>query len=313
MTTSIRAVPTGAWMRGRGMKFADLLSLYLERSKTRGLEPASLKMIGYFTRRFLVPAIGEKELEELTIADFEGLYASMGEKVVPSTVRKCHNVATGALKIAERNEWITRNPARLAELPKNRQIKRNIPTPEELLVFLKAARAKDREIHHFALVMAGTGIRPGEAMGLMKPDLVGNVLTIQRAVDVCQGYARIKSTKTDKVRRLAIDSELAALLRLKPGPFIFGGDTPGRTDLYSKRWRAIARPLAFTFTPRSMRHFHLTQLIANKVDPKTVATRAGHSNPVMTMTVYAQAVPANDDACAEIVTKALALAERGAA
>lgn len=284
--------------------FADVLELFLKRCEEKGLEPATIRCYRYVTRSFLLPALGPKLASELTPGDFDALAHRMVEAgKVPSTIRKAVTCAGAALKLAERNELVVRNVARLAELPKNIKPVRDIPAPEALGRFLHRAAFDDIDIHDYARVMAGTGMRPGEACGLMSTDLDGDLLTIERAVDVCQGYARIKETKTGKVRRIVIDEHTAAIILSRPGPFVFGeGQHGGRTDLMSKRWKRVAVKAGVGFTPRAMRHFHATQLLASgKVNIKQLAERLGHANPTLTLSVYAQYVPALDQVAADVI------------
>lgn len=287
--------------------FASLLDSFIESASARGCEPATVKCYRYFADRFLVPALGGRWLTTLRPSDFERLYRRMSEHgYVPSTLRKCNTTAGAALKLAERREWITSNPARLAELPRNVKPNRFIPTPEDVRVFLACALEKDRDIHDYAWTMANTGIRPGEACGLQKDDLADGVLTIQRSIDVCQGSARVKGTKTGNTRRLTLDPKTITVLLTRDGRWVFGGDYPPRTDLFSKRFKRVARRCDSLMVPRCLRHFHATQLLASGMPPKAVADRLGHANPLMTLSVYAGHVPALDEKAAEVIAAVMA-------
>lgn len=286
--------------------FGELLELSIERAAARGCEPATLKTYRYQTDRFLAPALGEKKLKKLKPEHFEKLYARMAaEDIASSTIRKCKATATLALGHAERKGWIKTNPVRLAELPKFVQRQKKWPTPEEVRAFLDVAAEKDADMHDYAHVIAATGARPGEACAMMRADLDGSTLTIERALDVCQGRSRIKSTKTGRIRRLTIDDQTAWIITHRQVPYLFGGDQPERTDLMSKRFRRVARKAHVNFTPRNLRHYHATQLIANGVDIKTVADRLGHTNPNTTAAFYIGSVPANDARAASLIASTL--------
>lgn len=284
----------------------DALDLELKLASRRGCEPATRRGYKYQADRWLRPALGNKKLNKLRPEHFEKLYAQMVEQdIASSTINKCAVTAKLALKHAERREWIRTNPARIAELPKRRERPKNSPTPEEVARLLAKAAERDPLIHDYAFVLANTGMRPGEACALKVTDLVGNELTIERALDVCEGRARLKSTKTGKTRTLTVDDETARIIRSRPGPFVFGDHEPTRTDLMSKRFRRVARRAKVCFTPRMLRHFHATTLIGANVDPKTVSTRLGHANHATTAAFYTGAVKRNDVAAAEIVANVL--------
>lgn len=284
--------------------FGEIMAAFLEHCEEKKLEPATRRCYAYMSRRFLVPELGHRIANDLRPQDFDALATQMSEAgYVPSTIKKAVTCAGAALKLAERNEWVTRNAARLAETPKREKVERDIPTPDQLAKFLRAAAVHDIDMHDYARVMAGTGMRPGEACGLMRSDLDHTgCLTIQRAVDVCEGRARIKTTKTGRVRRILVDAGTAAIIYSRPGPYVFGGEEPGRTDLMSKRFKRVAGRAGTSFTPRALRHFHATQLLASgKVNAKQLAERLGHANPLMTLNVYAQYVPALDQVAADVI------------
>lgn len=291
----------------KSRRFKDVLIASIASAEARGLEPATLKSYRYQTDTFLLPALGKKRLDRLEPRHFDRVFHRMSEAGLnPSTIHKTKVVAGLALKLAERNGWVTGNVARISETPKRIRPSRIIPTPEELASFLAVAWEKDRDIYDFTRVLAASGMRPGEGVAIMRDDLDWTgTLTIQRAVDVSQGAARIKSTKTGKSRRVALDPETVAIIEKREGPFVFGGESPARTDLMSKRFKRIARPMGYYFTPRGLRHFHATHLIAEGQDLKAVADRLGHSNPTITGAVYIQSVPVNDTRSAEMIAKVL--------
>lgn len=282
--------------------FADAAELELVLARRRGCEPATIRGYHYAWNRWLKPAVGHKKLKDLRPEDFEKLFAEMVEQDIASgTINKCAMFARLALRHAERHDWVRTNAAKAAELPKRRERPKVWPQPDEVMRFMAKAAERDPLIRDFAHVLANTGMRPGEACALKVTDLVGSELTIERALDVCEGKARIKGTKTNKSRTLTVDDETARIIRSYPGPFVFGGDEPIRTDLMSKRFRRIAKRAKVCFTPRMLRHFHATTLIGANVDHKTVSSRLGHASHATTAAYYTGVVKRNDVAASGIV------------
>lgn len=277
--------------------FGEVLAKFLVRCEERGLARATVKSYRYFAHSFLEPELGDKVVTDLRISDFEDLYRDMAlVHYDASTVKKCATLAGSVLKYAERQEWVTRNVARLAETPKLSITERDIPTPEQLVAFLEEA---DRDLRDFAWIMANSGMRPGEAVAITQTDLsLDNTLTIRRSLDVSDTPPQLKDTKTGKVRRIALDIETAGLIRARGGPFVLGAERPMRQDLLSKTWKRLIDRLGFTFTPYSMRHFHATQLIAEGHSIKDVADRLGHANSLITEKVYVHFIEARDAALA---------------
>ncbi len=284
----------------------DALDLELKLARRRGCEPATTRTYKYQADRWLRPELGKKKLSKLKPEHFEKLFAKMvDESIASSTIQKCAVTARLCLKHAERKGWIRSNPARIAELPKRRERPKNFPEPEQVAAVLAKAKERDPLIYDYAYVLANTGMRPGEACALKVTDLIGNELTIERALDVCEGRARIKSTKTGKTRTLTVDDETARIIRSHAGPYVFGDYEPYRTDLMSKRFRRIARRAKVCFTPRMLRHFHATTLIGANVDPKTVSSRLGHANHATTAAFYTGAVKRNDVAASAVVANVM--------
>lgn len=59
-------------------------------------------------------------------------------------------------------------------------------------------------------------------------------------------------------------------------------------------------------TFHALHHTHVSQLIAAGLDVVTVSRRIGHSNPTVTLGVYAHLFGNTDERAAEVVDKAIA-------
>lgn len=285
--------------------FSEVLDLFIQSRKVRGREPATLRSYRYFRDSFLVPALGEKPVDELHFRDLEALYAEMFEAgYATSSILKCNVTAGGALQFAVRQEWVANNAAYLVELPKHVHPKLDVPTPEQVARFLEFAWKYDRAVHDFARIGAASGLRPGENCALMVDDLdCTGTLTVSRALDVCEGAARLKGTKTGKTRRVSLDPETADIIRSRPGPFVHGGQAPSRTDLMSKRFRRVAiRADIPNLKARLLRHFHATQLLASgRLSVKQISERLGHANTIMLLETYAAYIPQLDVVAADVI------------
>jgi integrase len=55
-----------------------------------------------------------------------------------------------------------------------------------------------------------------------------------------------------------------------------------------------------------LQRFAGTEMVAGGVNPRTVAERLGHSDPSITLKLYARGRPASDDAASEVLGRALA-------
>lgn len=271
------------------MTFGEAVERYLTRTEDRGREPATIKSYRYMSRRFLVPLLGHKDVRALKPMDFDALGIVMKREMglKTQTIGKAVTLAGAVLQYAMRNEWCDRNPARLAELPRRDPVERDVPELADLVRFLEVAAVVDPDVYDYAWVIANTGARCGEVMAFMQTDIdADGILTIERAVDVSHSTVRIKGTKTGETRFVPLDDTTIALIRARGGPYVFGGQTAGRTDLWGKRFAKVRKAAGTTFPARCLRHFHGTVQCAEGGSSKQVSVRLGHANDHVTQSTY---------------------------
>jgi integrase len=136
------------------------------------------------------------------------------------TVRLIRSTLSGLYADAIDAELVTANPAARTGRARGRKTPDSVSsaerrqkikamTVEQLTVFLKAAEG----VRHATLflLLADTGMRPGEAFALRWKDLdlAAKVVTVERAV--ARG-GRLKGTKTDSMRTVDLTPRLAAAL-----------------------------------------------------------------------------------------------------
>jgi integrase len=123
------------------------------------------------------------------------------------TVRQIHAILSGALVTAVRWEWITRNPAASAKLPKNWRRPAVALSPSRVAKVIAVAREVHPELATYLWLVAVTGARRGELCGLWWADLDLELGSVHVAPNylVHDGQRIRKDTKTHQDRRLAID------------------------------------------------------------------------------------------------------------
>ena len=133
----------------------------------------------------------------------------------PKTIRNIHSILSGAFAAAVRWEWIERNPADSAKLPKARPRRPSSPTPGDIAKVLAAARETDEAIAVYLWLASITGARRGELCALQWDDidLDSGVIHIAWSYVVRDGQRLRKDTKTHQDRHLAIDPVTCASLR----------------------------------------------------------------------------------------------------
>ena len=151
--------------------------------------------------RYVRPTLEERRLQDLRPFEIQTLYAGMLERgLSPRTVRATHAPLRSALDQAVKWQFVSRNPARLVDLPKQPKQERHVLTAEEASRFL--ANAKQDRLHALWVVLLTTGLRPGEALGLRWEDWEGERLRVQRSLTrTAEGGWVLAEPKTSQSRR----------------------------------------------------------------------------------------------------------------
>ena len=314
---------------GASVTFGELLDAWFE-AASPDWSPRTALEHRRIIDAVLKPALGDKQLTKLRAADLDALYgglrAGSGERraLAPATVRKFHTVARSALQQAVKWEWISVNPAANSSPPKVRKKEPVPPTPDEVARILEAAEADDPDLYVFVRLAAVLGARRGEILGIRWNSFQADfrAVEISSSVIIAKGEIVVKETKTDRVRRVAVDDATAALLAahrsrceeraaacgaaLLASGFVLSHDVDGarpwRPDSASRSFTRIRDRLGLgTVRLHDLRHYVATRLISNGVDPKTVANRLGHASPTTTLAIYSHFVPEADREAADLL------------
>jgi integrase len=275
----------------------------------------------------VIPALGERLLDKLTVEDIDVFYASLlkngrkkrspGEKggaqgLSPKSVHNIHVMLNKALSDAARKGTVVRNVVALADAPSLQARKRpevKAWEVDQLVRFLDAIDAhRMAPAFYFA---AHTGMRRGEVLGLRWRDLdldAGRVSVRQALVSV--GYeTSISDVKTGTSRRtIDIDDDVVQVLRdwyktrteerdgVAPPDddlvFVKADGSSMHPDIFSQVFdRTVARIDVPAISLHDLRHTHATLLLKAGVHVKVVSERLGHANVAFTMNVYQHVLP----------------------
>lgn len=249
-------------------------------------------------KNYILPVLGEMNLEDITPADVQKIFNNMGKRMKQESKNKVKIVLNQIFKMAMNDDIIAKNPL---EAPSIR-IKGEKSTPTvpysvnemrymaEHLIDIQSCM--DRA---WLAISISLPLRPEEVLGLTWADAdeVNGVFHIRNTVThPARNEPEFKTyTKTAaSIRDLAVSEELLSCLpvRGKLNEFVIGGKTP-LTYMQVRRMRErIQRDIRFdgSITPRRFRTTVATDISAQTHDLKLVQKMLGHSSPQMTLKHY---------------------------
>ncbi|PVB15908.1 site-specific integrase [Mycobacteroides abscessus] len=170
LTTRLADAERGIPVPERSWTIAGYLDYWFGEVAPLRLRPKTLELYESVIRTHLKPLLGHQSLTRLSVPVLQQVlnrYLATGHSI--RTVRVTRTVLSAALTRAMREELVTRNVARLVELP-SEQPKEVIPwTAQEGARFLSVAKSDPRFPAYLLLMLFG--LRRGELLGLRWSDV----------------------------------------------------------------------------------------------------------------------------------------------
>lgn len=289
--------------------------LTVETFLTRWLDDVVKPTLGAMTYRsyrrraltHLIPALGRIAMERLSVQDVQRFVARQAAKgFARNTIDGQVTVLKGALSYAMHDNLIPRNVATLVDLPPVDEEEKATLSPDEARRFLAAARGEPME--NLFWIFLSTGIRRGEARGLMWEDIdwEGATLTIRRQIQQYAGANHILKPKSATSQRtiplppitlaalrrqealVAADRDRAGI-RWQEWGLVFPASTGkpfGETTLQNAMDRTLTCAGLPHYSPHQLRHSAATFMAVANVNPKIAMDVLGHSTVEMTMRRY---------------------------
>lgn len=294
----------GAWIdpRRAATTFAELAPRWLNGNPAK--RPTSLERDEVIIRLHLLPELGRRPVGSITPADVQRVVNVWAQRYAPRTVHRHYDVLSAIMNLAVLEDLVARTPCRGIKLPAVRHTDRHIVTAEELAAL---ADALGPEYGLMAYLGAVLGLRQAECAGLRvgRIDFLRGTLTVaEQLTRGRHGSMATGEPKSDAGRRtLSVPPELMEMLTAHlarrgmdgrdPTAFVFA--SPGGAPLDYTNWRRrIWKPATVKagldgVTFHDLRRANATGLVAEGVDVKTAQARLGHSDPRLTLAIYAQA------------------------
>jgi integrase len=286
-------------------------------------------------RLHIVPVLGKKRLNKLTGADVRHLIAVCRQKCLCCTngydknrnedkrccsagrccgrapsrrqIQYIHAVLRNALSNAEREELVTRNVAKLVQIPTPRyKVGKGLPVSD---VKRLLSAAKGTRFYPVYVLAATLGLRRGELLGLRWSDIdfEKNTLQVAQTVQRVSGRLIIDETKTDasdaviplpKITRAALleHREHQATMRDNAGELWTDHDLVFTTSIgmpieprsLNTHWEGIRVQAGLPGVRlHDLRHTVVSLLLELGTPPHVVQAIARHADLDVTMRIYA--------------------------
>jgi len=247
-------------------------------------------------KRYVLPWLGETRLRDLRKGNIQAWLSALSESGLSrQTVKNIWSALSSVLRTAVDWGYLNENPAHGVRLPA-RQPKTAVflPTPEQVVQILKQLPEPS---YTLLLLLVGTGLRVGEAMGLRWEDIDLNRknLTVRR--DVWHG--QVNSPKYAASERvIPLGPILAEHLQVRlsgEGSWVFAGNCGKPLDPRNPAKRQLHPVLNRLGIPRfswhRLRKLHSTYLGDLSVSPRIMQAQLGHADAALTLNIYTQIAP----------------------
>jgi integrase len=299
------------------------------------IRPSTHALYSRIVDAYVVPRIGVRRLADVTPGQLNALYAALlsdGRRqksaarpagLSPKMVRHVHTLLRKAFSDAVRWGSLARNPADRAEPPRPRTPEMKVWNVVQLRRFLDEVDG-DR-LGPVWLLMATTGMRRGEVMGLRWADVdldAGRLSIVQTHVIVNRKVI-VSEPKTLKGRRsIALDAATVSALRQFRRRQLEERLALGAT--WTDSGLVVALPDGSAINPRTLsaaftrharaaglpvirlhdlRHSYATAALAAGIPAKIVSERLGHANIAITLDTYSHVLPNMQEKAAEQVAQ----------
>ena len=296
------------------MSVAELAAAWLASNPSKRPTTWSTDEIGL--RVHILPSLGEMQIAKVRPPHIHSLVASWVGKAAPRTVRRQYGTLRAIFAFAVECDWLARTPCRGVKLPPITSTRRHSLTADDVASIAEATEERYRPMVWLGAVL---GLRWSEAAGLR----VGRVDFLQRTLTVAEALTRdgkgspiISPPKSQAgSRTLAMPGVLADLLAehmARCGLSVADGNqflfqSANRTPLRYSNWRRSVWLPAATSAGLPGAGFHdlrrasATVLVSEGVDVKTVQVRLGHSDPRLTLQIYAGVLQEAEQRAADVL------------
>lgn len=302
--------------------FAEVADLWLSSYKST-VKPTTYQGVKIKLDVMIDLYFTDMKIQQITVAYCQKVAIELSNRYILYT--NYYSVISRIFKYATSIDIIKSNPLDKIIKPKNRplKVKENYYTKQELTDFLKVCKENCKPVEYtFYHLLAFTGLRIGEAIGLMWSDVdfENKRLNISRTAVMIGKEQNVQDPKTKRSKRvITLDNETLNVLKLWKRQQIKEYFQAGKAYQHDSnyiftnnkgKWLLTATmkvKLSSFFckhnelkkiTPHGFRHTHASLLFEAGITAKIISDRLGHNNVQTTLDMYTHI---NDNQRVEVV------------
>lgn len=296
----------------------DLGQAWLNRQKGH-MKPSGFAVMETTWRVRVQPRWGQVALGDIKPSAVGHWITELGQTsenvkaIKPATIKRAHYVLSQILADAVTDNLISKNPAAGLSLPKASRKTPVYLTHQDVAALADAAGGNGTLV----LLLAYTGVRWGEAIGLRVTDLDmlrKRALIHENAVQSGTGI-HVGTPKAHKQRSIPLPEFLVAPLARKcegraRTDLLFGEGEHLRRPHPVSGWfaKAVAESKVPRVTPHDLRHTAASLAVSAGANVKAVQRMLGHASAAMTLDLYADLFDDDLEAVATALDNARTLA-----
>lgn len=255
--------------------------------------------------------IGSKKLKAFTEDDVRTFYKAKAKTLAPSSVKRLHDLLNKTLKEAVRRKQLRFNPIEGVSTPRIPRESIEVLAVDQVRKLLETCKG-DRYEGVYVLG-ACCGLRIGEALSLRVEDinLEQGTLQIRRTLWRGKTY-QTKTAASNRIIKLPViametlknsipaDSDWLFPNKVNTGPV-------APSNFHTHHWKPMLKKagLPESLTYHKLRHGAASLMLNQNVPVPVVSRYLGHSNPSITMKIYAHMIDGMGGLAADGMDEAL--------
>ncbi|MBR6996144.1 MAG: site-specific integrase [Ruminococcus sp.] len=299
------------------IKFQELAEEWFEEYANLNLRHTTLYRMRNITHR-VYPLLGHLRIDKITVRHIQGFINSLakeganintGKPLSRKTIIHHLTFISDVFSYAIRSGLVSDNPCSKVIIPKGESKEKEIYSQEEMMKLLSLMQDQPLKYRVFFFLLAYSGFRRAEMLGLEWKDVDFDncTISVRRTANYVSGVGTYTdTTKTRRSQRtLKIAVQIIEMLRdlqdEQADEALRLGDKWVDTDRIFTRWNGEtmgshtpykwlrdlcdANELPF-YGIHSFRHFAASSMISAGIDVTTVSGALGHCNSATTLNIY---------------------------